>query len=104
MSAVNNRVAFRVVRDVRQTAFEHLQRLPLSYLDAHPAGETVSRVIADVDTFCDGLLLGFTQLFSGVLTILGTLFFMCSACPPRKNTAASTSRRTWRSSISTRAR
>ena len=78
MSAVNNRVAFRVVRDVRQTAFEHLQRLPLSYLDAHPAGETVSRVIADVDTFCDGLLLGFTQLFSGVLTILGTLFFMLS--------------------------
>ena len=76
MSAANNRITYRTVRDIRADAFAHLQRLPLSYLDAHPSGDIVSRVIADVDTFADGLLMGFTQLFTGVLTILGTLLFM----------------------------
>ena len=76
MSAANNRITYRTVRDIRADAFAHLQRLPLSYLDAHPSGDIVSRVIADVDTFSDGLLMGFTQLFTGVLTILGTLLFM----------------------------
>ena len=78
MNDVNNRVVFRVVRDIRAQAFEHLQVLPLRYLDAHPAGELVSRVIADADTFADGLLMGFAQLFTGILTILGTLLFMLS--------------------------
>ena len=76
MSAANNRITYRTVRDIRTDAFAHLQRLPLSYIDAHPSGDIVSRVIADVDTFSDGLLMGFTQLFTGVLTILGTLIFM----------------------------
>ncbi len=76
MSAANNRITYRTVRDIRADAFARLQRLPLSYLDAHPSGDIVSRVIADVDTFSDGLLMGFTQLFTGVLTILGTLLFM----------------------------
>lgn len=78
MSVINNRVTYRVVRDIRTEAFRHLQVLPLGYLDAHPAGETVSRVIADVDQFADGLLMGFTQLFTGVITIGGTLGFMFS--------------------------
>ena len=76
ISAINNRVAFQTVRDMRNAAFDHLQELPLSYLDAHPQGEIVSRIIADADTFADGLLLGFTQLFTGVVTIAGTLYFM----------------------------
>ena len=76
ISAINNRVAFQTVRDMRNAAFDHLQELPLSYLDAHPQGEIVSRIIADADTFADGLLLGFTQLFSGMVTIAGTLYFM----------------------------
>ncbi|MBQ4207110.1 MAG: ABC transporter ATP-binding protein [Clostridia bacterium] len=76
MSAVNNRITYQVVRDVRNEAFAHLQTLPLAYLDSHPVGETVSRLIADVDQFADGLLLGFTQLFSGAVTIAGTLGFM----------------------------
>ena len=76
ISAINNRVAFQTVRDMRNEAFDHLQELPLSYLDAHPQGEIVSRIIADADTFADGLLLGFTQLFTGVVTIAGTLYFM----------------------------
>lgn len=74
----NNRMTYSTVRDIRTDAFSHIQRLPLSYLDQHPTGDLVSRVIADVDQFADGLLLGFTQLFSGVLTILGTLLFMYS--------------------------
>ncbi len=78
MNVINNRITYRVVRDIRNEAFHKLQKLPLSYLDSHPAGEIVSRVIADVDQFADGLLMGFTQLFTGVLTILGTLFFMFS--------------------------
>ena len=76
MQALNNRVSFGVTRDVRELAFAHVQQLPLSYLDRHPSGELVSRMIADVDQFADGLLMGFTQLFTGVLSIFGTLAFM----------------------------
>lgn len=76
MSQINNRMTYRVTRDIRDEAFRHIQVLPLSYLDAHPQGDVVSRVISDVDTFADGLLMGFTQLFTGVMTILGTLLFM----------------------------
>ena len=76
LAACNNRIAFRVSQDLRRKAMEKLQHLPLSYLDAHPSGDLVSRMIADVDTFSDGLLLGFTQFFSGVLTIAGTLILM----------------------------
>ena len=76
MNACNNRLTFSVVKDIREEAFSHLQRLPLKYIDGHPAGDIVSRIIADADQFADGLLMGFTQLFSGVLTILGTLIFM----------------------------
>ena len=78
MNTINNKITFQVVRDVRSEAFRKIQILPLKYLDAHSHGEIVSRVIADVDQFADGLLLGFTQLFTGVLTILGTLGFMLS--------------------------
>lgn len=78
MNTINNKITFQVVRDVRSEAFRKLQILPLKYLDAHSHGGIVSRVIADVDQFADGLLMGFTQLFTGVLTILGTLFFMLS--------------------------
>ncbi len=78
MNLLNNRITYRVVRDIRNEAFRKLQILPLKYVDSHPAGEVVSRVIADVDQFADGLLMGFTQLFSGVITILGTLCFMLS--------------------------
>ncbi len=74
--ALNNRLTFRTVQDIRRDAFVKLQRLPLKYLDAHPSGDLVSRMITDVDSFADGLLMGFTQLFSGVVTILGTLVFM----------------------------
>ena len=76
MSQINNRMTFRVTKDIRDEAFAHIQGLPLSYLDKHPQGELVSKMIADVDTFADGLLMGFTQLFTGVMTILGTLLFM----------------------------
>ena len=76
MSELNNRMTYQVTRDIRNEAFSHIQKLPLSYLDAHPQGDIVSRVIADVDTFADGLLMGFTQLFTGIMTILGTLLFM----------------------------
>ena len=78
MSLINNRITYRVVRDIRNEAFRKLQRLPLKYIDGRPTGEVVSRVIADVDQFADGLLMGFTQLFTGVITILGTLCFMLS--------------------------
>ena len=77
-SLCNNRIAFCVSRDLRNDAMEKLQRLPLSYLDTHSTGDTVSRIISDVDVFADGLLMGFTQLFTGVLTIVGTLGFMVS--------------------------
>ena len=76
MTLINNRITYCVTRDIRNEAFRHLQILPLSYLDTHPQGDTVSRVIADVDTFADGLLMGFTQLFTGVMTIVGTLVLM----------------------------
>ncbi len=78
MNLLNNRITYRVVRDIRNEAFRKIQILPLKYIDARPAGEVVSRVIADVDQFADGLLMGFTQLFTGVITILGTLCFMLS--------------------------
>ena len=76
LSVCNNRITFSVSRDLRNAAMRKIQTLPLSYLDSHPSGDIVSRMVADVDTFADGLLMGFTQLFSGVLTILGTLLFM----------------------------
>ena len=81
VTTIHNQITFRVVRDVRNRAFAHLQQLPLSYLDGQPVGSIVSRLIADVDQFADGLLLGFTQLFTGVVTILGTLGFMVSIQP-----------------------
>ena len=76
LSVCNNRITFSVSRDLRNEALRKLQTLPLSYLDSHPSGDIVSRMVADVDTFADGLLMGFTQLFSGILTIFGTLLFM----------------------------
>lgn len=76
MNTVNNRITFGAVRDLRSAAFRKIEELPLKYLDAHPSGDIVSRVIADADTFADGLLMGFTQLFTGIATILGTLVFM----------------------------
>lgn len=81
MNMLNNKVTYQVVRDVRTQAFAKLNRLPLSYLDTHPTGETVSRIIADVDQFADGLLMGFTQFFTGIVTILGTLVFMFTIHP-----------------------
>ena len=78
MNVCNNKVTYRVVQDIRAEAFAKLERLPLKYLDAHSYGEIVSRVIADVDQFADGLLMGFTQFFTGVITIFGTLVFMLS--------------------------
>ena len=78
MSEINNYVTFHVTRDIRNEAFRHIQVLPLSYLDSHPQGDLVSRVVSDVDTFADGLLMGFTQLFTGIMTILGTLLIMLS--------------------------
>ena len=81
MNVINNKVTFQVVRDIRKEAFDKLQVLPLKYLDAHSTGEIVSRIITDVDQFADGLLMGFTQLFTGVVTILGTLVIMLSLNP-----------------------
>ena len=76
MNEINNRITYRVTRDIRNEAFRHIQVLPLSYLDRQSQGDVVSRGISDVDTFADGLLMGFTQLFTGIMTILGTLFCM----------------------------
>lgn len=76
MGQINNYVTFRVTKDIRMEAFAHIQDLPLAYLDSHPQGDLVSRAIADVDAFADGLLMGFTQLFTGLMTIAGTLIFM----------------------------
>lgn len=81
IAVCNNKITFCVSRDLRNASIRKIQRLPLSYLDAHPFGDLLSRVIADVDTFADGLLMGFTQLFTGVLTIIGTLGFMVSVNP-----------------------
>ena len=82
MNTCNNHITYQVVKDIREDAFEKLEKLPLKYLDAHAYGDIVSRVVADVDTFADGLLMGFSQLFTGVLTILGTLIFMMATNVP----------------------
>lgn len=82
MNTCNNHITYHVVKDIREDAFENLEKLPLKYLDAKPYGDIVSRVVADVDTFADGLLMGFTQLFTGVLTIIGTLVFMMATNIP----------------------
>ncbi|MCR4896837.1 MAG: ABC transporter ATP-binding protein/permease [Lachnospiraceae bacterium] len=76
MSICNNYLTYHVVRDIREDAMKHLHNLPIAYLDAHPSGDVVSRIITDADTFADGLLMGFTQLFTGLMTVLGTLGFM----------------------------
>ena len=76
MNACNNKITYNVIRDIRKEAFERIEHLPLKYIDSHSYGEVVSRVIADVDQFADGLLMGFTQFFTGIVTILGTLIFM----------------------------
>ena len=76
MNHINNKITYHVVEDIRTKAFGHLENLPLKYIDSHPSGDIISRIIADIDQFSDGLLMGFTQLFTGVLTILGTLGFM----------------------------
>lgn len=78
MNLINNCIAFGIVRDIRSTAIEHVQRVPLSYLDSHSTGDIVSRITTDTDVLSDGLLLGFTQLFSGIITVIVTLFFMFS--------------------------
>lgn len=78
MNTINNRITYHIVRDIRDEAFRKIEILPLSYVDSHPSGGIVNRVIADADQFADGLLMGFTQLFTGVVTILGTLLFMLS--------------------------
>lgn len=78
MNMCNNRMTYGIVRDIRKDAFQRMEHLPLSYIDSHSHGDMVSRIIADVDTFADGLLMGFTQLFTGVSTIIGTLLFMLS--------------------------
>ena len=82
MNVCNNKITYNTIRDVREKAFEKIEILPLKYVDAHSYGEIVSRVIADVDQFADGLLMGFTQFFTGVITILGTLLFMVSVNIP----------------------
>ena len=82
MNLLCNQVTFRITRDLREEAFAHIQVLPLSYLDAHPRGDLVSRVVSDADTFADGLLMGFNQLFTGVMTIAGTLIFMLRISVP----------------------
>ena len=78
MNVLNNKITFGVVKDMRDKAFSKIEKLPVSYIDSHPSGEVVSRVIADVDQFADGLLMGFTQFFTGIITIFGTLIFMLS--------------------------
>ncbi len=78
MNLINNRVSYNTVRDIRNEAIEKIQHLPLSYIDAHPQGDIVSRIVADADQFADGLLLGFTQAFTGIMTIILTLYFMFS--------------------------
>jgi len=81
MNHINNQITYRVVKDIRTKAFGHLETLPLSYIDSHQYGDINSRIIADIDQFSEGLLMGFTQLFTGVLTILGTLGFMLVVNP-----------------------
>ena len=81
MNHINNRITYKVVKDIRTRAFNHLEVLPLKYLDSHQSGDIISRIITDIDQFSEGLLMGFTQLFTGVITILGTLGFMLSVNP-----------------------
>ncbi|HJF93646.1 MAG TPA: ABC transporter ATP-binding protein/permease [Lachnoclostridium phocaeense] len=81
MNHINNKITYRIVRDLRVQAFDHLQELPLSYVDRHSSGDLLSRVVTDIDQFSDGLLLGFTQLFTGVATIVGTILFMLGINP-----------------------
>ena len=81
MNHINNKITYRVVMDIRTKAFDHLEVLPLKYVDSHRHGDILSRVIADIDQFSEGLLMGFTQLFTGVMTIFGTLIFMLSVNP-----------------------
>ena len=81
MNHINNIITYRVVKDIRTQAFDHVERLPLRYIDAHPSGDIISRIVADVDQFSEGLLMGFTQFFTGVMTIGGTLLFMLSINP-----------------------
>ncbi len=81
MNHINNTITYRVVKDIRTQAFDRLERLPLSYIDSHPSGDIISRIVADVDQFSEGLLMGFTQFFTGVMTIGGTLLFMFSINP-----------------------
>lgn len=81
MNHINNQITYRVVKDIRTKAFNHLEILPLKYIDTHPSGDVISRIIADIDQFSEGLLMGFTQLFTGVLTIVGTLGFMLMVNP-----------------------
>ena len=76
MNVINNHITYHVVQDIRKEAFEKLEKLPLKYVDSRSYGDIVSRMIADVDQFAEGLLMGFTQLFSGLATIVGTLLFM----------------------------
>ena len=81
MNHINNRITYHVVKDIRTRAFNHLEVLPLSYIDSHQYGDVISRIIADIDQFSEGLLMGFTQLFTGLLTIVGTLAFMLMVNP-----------------------
>jgi ATP-binding cassette subfamily B multidrug efflux pump len=81
MNHINNKITYHVVQDLRSRAFHHMQQLPLSYIDAHPSGDLISRIITDIEQFSDGLLMGFTQIFSGVITIAGTILFMLSINP-----------------------
>lgn len=81
MNHINNKITYRVVRDLRVQAFDHLEELPLSYVDRHASGDLISRIVTDIDQFSDGLLLGFIQLFTGVATIVGTIAFMLSINP-----------------------
>ena len=76
MSIINNRITYMVVKDIRIEAFNHLSDMPLSYIDSHAHGDIVSRIVTDIDQFADGLLMGFSQLFTGIVTIIGTLGFM----------------------------
>ncbi len=81
MSIINNKITYKVVADIRRDAFQKIESMPLSYIDTHRTGETVSRIISDVDQFADGLLMGFSQMFTGILTIIGTLVFMIAISP-----------------------
>ncbi|MBO7342354.1 MAG: hypothetical protein J6U87_06695 [Clostridia bacterium] len=104
MNVCNNKMTFGVARNIRNDAFRHLQKTPLSYLDSRKTGDVVSRMIADVDQFTDGLLLGFTQLFSGVITIVGTLMVITpeNSCvkPSRRPSANTSTSATMRETVS----